>query len=554
MASPSRVSLSAPTLPPDEHVGSPSKTLLDITPSRTSSVTVDFFPVREHIVSPIEEFAHEAYGPAAGEAAEDEFEVTLALDDPANPKAWSRPYRWYITALSAILLFNATFASSAPSGIVPQLQREFHMSSEVATLTIAIFVAGYCVGPLAWGPLSEEFGRKPVFLVSFVVYTGLQVGCALSPNTASILIFRLLSGIFAAGPLANSGAVIADIWDPDTRGKALALFTLAPFAGPSLGPTVTGFMSVAGVSWRWSFWLLTMFAGACLFFIVFTMPETFLPILLVRRAEQLRKQTGDNRYWAPLERHKPSVSERIKHVTTRPFVILVHEPMLIAITVYMSFVYGIIYLLFEAYPIVFGQGHGFNEGFVGLTFIPIFIGGVIGVVIYLFVFNPRYVAAIATYAPAPVPPEYRMEPCLYAAPLYALSFFWFGWTSFPSVSFWAPLAAGIPMSIGVVWIFLGLINYTIDAYLYVAASALSATIVVRSVFGAVFPLFATQMYEGMNPRWASTLLGCLALLMAPIPLVLRKYGPRLRERSKFAPTGKPSAPPAASEKKGGEAA
>ena len=79
------------------------------------------------------------------------------------------------------------------------------MSSEVATLTIAIFVAGYCVGPLAWGPLSEEFGRKPIFLVSFVVYTGLQVGCALSPNTASILVFRLLSGIFAAGPLANSG-------------------------------------------------------------------------------------------------------------------------------------------------------------------------------------------------------------------------------------------------------------------------------------------------------------------------------------------------------------
>lgn len=100
---------------------------------------------------------------------------------------------------------HRTFASSAPSGIVPQLQRDFHMSNELATLTIAIFVAGYCVGPLAWGPLSEEFGRKPVFLSSFVVYTGLQVGCALSPNTASILVFRLLSGIFAAGPLANSG-------------------------------------------------------------------------------------------------------------------------------------------------------------------------------------------------------------------------------------------------------------------------------------------------------------------------------------------------------------
>ena len=214
--------------------------------------------------------------------------------------------------------------------------------------------------------------------------------------------------------------------------------------------------------------------------------------------------------------------------------------------------YGVIYLLFEAYPIVFGEGHGFNEGFIGLTFLPIPIGGAIGVLIYLLYFNPRYEAAMVKYAPAPVPPEYRMEPALYAAPIYALSFFWFGWTSYPSISFWAPLAAGIPMSIGIVWIFLGLLNYTIDAYLFVAASALSAATVVRSIFGAVFPLFATQMFDAMNPRWASTLLGCVALLLVPIPLVLRRYGPFLRRKSKYAPT-KPPAPKEA-EKKGADAA
>lgn len=81
----------------------------------------------------------------------------------------------------------------------------FRFGTEVATLTIALFIAGYCVGPLVWGPLSEEYGRRPVFIVSFVFYIGFQAGCALSPNTAAILIFRLLGGIFAAGPLANSG-------------------------------------------------------------------------------------------------------------------------------------------------------------------------------------------------------------------------------------------------------------------------------------------------------------------------------------------------------------
>lgn len=214
-----------------------------------------------------------------------------------------------------------------------------------------------------------------------------------------------------------------------------------------------------------------------------------------------------------------------------------------------------IYLLFEAFPIVFGEGHHFNEGFVGLTFLSILTGGVIGVAIYLLFFNPRYEAAMARYAPAPVPPEFRMEPALFAAPIYALSFFWFGWTSYPTISFWAPLASCVPMSIGVIWIFLGLINYTIDAYLFVAASALAATTVVRSVFGAVFPLFATQMFQAMNPRWASTLLGLVALVLMPIPLVLKRYGPYLRKKSKYAPSAR-GPPPAhkEAEKKGPDAA
>ena len=82
---------------------------------------------------------------------------------------------------------------------------QFGFGEEVATLNIALFVAGYCVGPLVWGPLSESIGRKPVFVGSFVVYTAFQVGNALAKNTASLLVFRFLGGVFAAAPLANSG-------------------------------------------------------------------------------------------------------------------------------------------------------------------------------------------------------------------------------------------------------------------------------------------------------------------------------------------------------------
>ncbi|TDL21352.1 MFS general substrate transporter [Rickenella mellea] len=441
--------------------------------------------------------------------------------------------------VGGLLVLNATFASSAPSGIVEDMMEQFRFSIHVATLTVSLFVAGYCVGPLLWGPLSESYGRRPIFII-ILFYTGFQVDSALSPNTASILTFRLLGGIFASCPLANSGALVSDIWDARTRGKALALFSVAPFAGPALGPVVAGYISTAGASWRWLYWVLTIFAGFCLFIIYFTLPETFAPVLLVIKAKRLRAETGDERYYAPLESEdKIPLGKRVEKILARPFKVMFQEPMLIAVTMYMSFVFGCIYLLFEAFPIVFVEGHHFRSGTLGLMFLPLFLGSVVGVISYLIVFNPPYERATDKYAPDPVPPEVRLELALFAAPLFAISFFWVGWTSFPSISFCAPMMSSLVLGWTAVHIFLALINYIIDTYLFVAASALAAATVVRSVFGAVFPLFTRQMYVPLNPRWASTLLGCIALFMVPIPFVLMKYGPTLRAKSKNAPTKAP---------------
>ena len=210
----------------------------------------------------------------------------------------------------------------------------------------------------------------------------------------------------------------------------------------------------------------------------------------------MRKATGDTEYFAEMERESVHWTKRIEHILTRPFRVLFAEPMLMAITLYMSvcifyyhfffqansiflqFIYGCIYLLFEAYPIVFAEGHHLNSGESGLTFLPLFTGGVIGVIIvriplpfcssppywlhsllqYLFIFNPRYEKQMAIYAPRMVPPEHRLEPAFYGAPMFAISFLWFGWTSFPSISLWAPLMSGVPLGISVVWMFVSYLH------------------------------------------------------------------------------------------------
>jgi MFS transporter, DHA1 family, multidrug resistance protein len=80
--------------------------------------------------------------------------------DVENPKNWSQPRRWYITIVSVLLVVNATFASSSPSGCIRSIAEDLHVSTEAAALVITLFLLGYVFGPLIWAPLSEFYGRR----------------------------------------------------------------------------------------------------------------------------------------------------------------------------------------------------------------------------------------------------------------------------------------------------------------------------------------------------------------------------------------------------------
>ncbi|KAG8856690.1 hypothetical protein FRB91_000395 [Serendipita sp. 411] len=426
----------------------------------------------------------------AKEALQEEkdiFLVTFDRDDPLDPKNWGRVYRWYLTFASSLLVLNASFASSAPSGMLPVIMREFHMSQVEGTLTVSMFILGYVVGPFIWAPTSETVGRRPMFIIGIFGYFVFQFACALSPNAAALLIFRFLGGCFAACPLTNSGAILGDIWDPETRGTATAIFTLSPFAGPAIGPIVGGAIYLKGISWKWLFWILTIFAGLCWLLVIFTIPETYGPVILVKKAKALRRSTGDERYKAPLELQEARWTKTVGRILGRPWKIFFQEGMLVIITFYMSFVYGLLYLLFLAYPVVFVVGHHLNALESGLTFLPLFLGGVVAVVAYIFFFAPRYAKVSAAYN-GRAPPEARLPMAKWGGIILGVSMLWFGWTSYPSISIWSPIVAGLGIGASVVLLFLSLFNYLIDAYLLVAASALASSTVVRSAFGAGFPV------------------------------------------------------------------
>lgn len=457
-------------------------------------------------------------------------------DDPENPQNWSQSKKWFITGLVSFLTVNVTFASSAPSSATTFIARDFGIGLVTAELITTLFLAGYCLGPIIWGATSELVGRKVIFSISMLMYTLFILGQALAPNPQTLFITRFLSGVCAAAPLTNAGGVVADLWDPVGRGFAMSLFSSSVFIGPALGPLIGGFVTVSYLGWRWVFWVMMIFAAFCWILTILFLPETFAPVLLVRKAKRFRKRDPENNknLYAPHEKGDFSIKALMHRTLLRPFQILGQEPILVMITVYISVVYGILYGLFEAVPVVFDTVRGFDESKAGLIFIAVGIGTTIGGIISVLV-QLRYKRLTPFWHNVP-PPEERLWGSMIAGPVLVLGCFWFGWTGqYAAVPWYVPALALVPIGMSFTLVFISLLSYIVDCYMMYAASALAVNTIFRSAFAAAFPLFVRQMFLGMGIGWAASLLGFVALVLTPFPYIFYIYGAQIRGLSKFAP-------------------
>lgn len=458
-------------------------------------------------------------------------------NDPNNPQNWSYSYRWFITLICGLLTLNVTFASSAPASSTPAIAEEFGSSIEVSYLITSMFLVGYVFGPMLWGPGSEIVGRRPVLVFALSVYTLFHLGQALAQNMATVIITRFFAGFFACAPLTSSGGIIADIWDPSTRGIATSVFTMNVFLGPVLGPVIGSYITVSHLGWRWVFWVMMIFAGFCALFGAVFLPETYEPVLLAQKAKRLRALHPEKSkdIYAESEKIEWTASELLNRTVLRPLKMLAVEPILLLVTIYLSIVYGIIYAMFEAFPVIFIHIRHFTIPHDGLVFIGLGIGSVIATLTNIWFLRP-YPQLMKEWRGFP-PPEKRLNAAMVGTPLLAISIFCLGWTgNYESVPWYVPALTTIPLGTGIVLVFMSFLSYLVDTYRMYSASAFAANTMVRSAVGAAFPLFTRQMYEGMGVNWASTLIGGIALLMLPIPFLFYKYGPRIRARSKFSPS------------------
>ena len=263
--------------------------------------------------------------------------------------------------------------------------------------------------------------------------------------------------------------------------------------------------------------------------------ETYPPVILISKAAELRRRTKNWGIHAKQEEIEIDFRELVTKNFSRPMRLLFTEPIVLLLSIYMAFIYGLLYLFLTAYPIVFQQIHGMSGGVGGLPYFGMIIG-MICAGIYIALTQPSYNKKLAANNGIPVP-EWRIPPIIIGGFSFAGGLFWFGWSGYKREIHWiVPTLSGLLTGFGLLSIFLQALNYLVDAYLMFAASAIAGNTFLRSLAGAGFPLFSQYMFKALGVQWAGTLLGCVALCLVPIPVAFLIYGERIRRKSAFAPT------------------
>ncbi|KAI4598581.1 hypothetical protein KJ359_002994 [Pestalotiopsis sp. 9143b] len=446
--------------------------------------------------------------------------------DPENPYNWPNWRKFLNCGLISIMTLVSALGSSIFAPAVPDVMAEFGSTSlTTASFVVSVYVLGYASGPLLLAPLSEIYGRVIIYHICDLCFVLLSVGSALAPTMSSLIAIRFFAGVAGCAPVTNGGGSIADMVLPEHRGIAMAMYSVAPLAGPIIGPIVGGFVAES-LGWRWTFWILSIVAGVVSLIMLFSLRETYAYVILSRKTARLQKETGDSELRSKLDSGL-SPTDHFKRGIIRPIRMATQSPIILITSIYMATSYGYLYLMFTTMTSVFEDTYGFSSGLVGLAYLGLGTGSMIGVV-YTSLTSDKHLKQ--KDGQSPPRPEQRLVNLPFGAILLPCGLFIYGWTAQYHVHWIVPIIAHIPVGLGIQLIFFSIQVYIIDAFTSYAASALACNTVIRSMFGALLPMAGLPMFSNLGLGWGNSTLGFIALIMIPVAFVLIKWGEYLRKR------------------------
>lgn len=423
---------------------------------------------------------------------------------------------------------SVSWGASGFSPAASDFASDMGCTHQTATLGLSLYVLGLAFGPMSLAPLSEYFGRRPVYVVSYGIFLLLLLGTSFAETLGGFLVLRLFSGYFSSVTISNFGGTIADLFSHHDTGRAMSWFLWAATGGSPTGFVLFSLIA-HGRSWQnvfrimfficLSFWIVMMIA-------LYALGETRHSVLLYRRARSL----GEG---ASTDLKDRCARQLFGTAMTRPFRFLVTEAIIQFGALYNGYLYGLSFLFNGAFHMIFGpEGYGYNTIGVGLCFLGIVAGITTGLLTNAY--QERYFQRQVGLAVHGNLPEARIHLAKPAAVVLPISLLIFSLTARPDIHPLIPILASSLWGWAFYTLILMTLTYTEDAYKEYSASGLAGIGFVRNVAGAVFPFAGRKLFVQKGPRKACLMLTAISLIMLPIPFVLGRYGKILRRRSPWA--------------------
>ncbi|KAJ5236917.1 hypothetical protein N7489_007008 [Penicillium chrysogenum] len=346
-------------------------------------------------------------------------------EDPENPKNWSNKKKWAATITVSLFTFISPVSSSMVAPALPSLAADLKVTDEVVSqLMLSIFVLAYAVGPLFLGPLSEIYGRT----IDSAARQPLLLSFQHRVRGVTNEICRFFAGLGGSAPLAIGGGVLSDCFRAEERGKGVAIYSLAPLLGPALGPIAGGFIA-ENTTWRWVFYSTSITDGLIQVMGLFFLRESYGPKILLDRAVRLRKETGDDSYQTEAERQNKTLPEVLRSSLVRPFRLLLTQPIVQVLALFMAYIYGIMYLVLSTFPTLWTSPSYYNEstGIGGLNYISLGLGFWLGSQICAPL-NDRIYRRLKARNADVGKPEFRVPLLFVGAFFIPAGLFIYGWT------------------------------------------------------------------------------------------------------------------------------
>ncbi|KAL0943844.1 uncharacterized protein CTRU02_201731 [Colletotrichum truncatum] len=475
-------------------------------------------------------------------------------NDPDHPYNWPAWHTGLNCGLINVANFICPLGSTIFAPAVSQVASEFNNHSpEIAAFVVSVDVLGFAFGPLGMAPLSELYGRVKVLHVSGIGFLAFTIACAVAPNMTSLIIFRFLSGVFGSCIGPTGAGAIADMVPQEKRAVAVAVSAAGGLLGPIVGPILGGFVAAAW-GWRWTQWVVAIPSGVLSILIFFGFRECYHPVLLERKAVKLRRETGDMSLKSKFDLGL-SPSDHFKRSIIRPLKLLVRSPIVSLSAIFIGVSYAILFLMFTSMASVFREYYNFSTSVVGLAFIGLGVGSILGVAVYSVTSDRQLQKKVATSdatsdsgtstatgtdsANASAknedikPPEQRLFHLPIGSLCLPIGLLIYGWTVQYRVHWIVPIMATSLIAAGNILVYMSLQMFLVDSFTIYAASALAAMTVVRSVAAGLLPLSGLRLYDALGVGWGSSLLAFINLFFVPMALAIKRYGAYLRHRYEF---------------------